>query len=272
MNGQDLPVLKTVQAGDRVIAYRESGAGPVVLALHGIGSGSASWAAQLGGLASRFRVIAWDAPGYGGSNQLPDRTPPASAYGDAVASMLNALEIEKVHLVGHSLGALIGAAFCSGHPERLLSVVLANAAAGYANAGDVLRVRRLQDRLEAMAELGPAKLAEQRARVLLSPLASDEVYEKVRAVQASLRPDGYAQAARMLHSSDIHEDAASISVPALVMCGSEDAVTPEDTNRRLAESIPGAAYQSLEGLGHASYVEGPEIFNAALTEFIDRVS
>ena len=272
MADQDLPALRTVQAGGRTIAYREAGSGPAVLALHGIGAGSASWAAQFAALSSRFRVVAWDAPGYGGSDPLPGETPSAACYGDTAAALLDALDIGKVHLLGHSMGALIGAAFCRRHPGRLLSVVLADAAAGYAKAPDELRVGRLEARLAAMAELGPVGLAARRARELLSPGATDETYEIVRAVQSRLRPDGYAQAARMLHGSDIHDDAATIAVPALVMCGSEDAVTPEDISRRIARTIPGARYRTLEGLGHASYVEGPAVFNQALTEFIDSVS
>lgn len=272
MTGQDLPALRTARAGGRTLAYREAGAGPVILALHGIGSGSASWAAQLATLASRFRFIAWDAPGYGGSDPLPGETPAAADYGDAAAALLDALAIDKVHLLGHSLGALIAAAFCHGHPGRLLSVVLADAASGYAKATDEIRVRRLEARIAAMATDGPEAVATRRARDVLSPGASDALYEKVRAVQSKVRPDGYAQAARMLHGSDIHADAATIAVPALVMCGSADSVTPEDGCRGIARTIPGADYRSLEGLGHASYVEGPEIFNAALTAFIDGVS
>ena len=272
MTGQRLPAPRTVAAGGRTIAYREAGAGPVVLALHGIGSSSASWAAQLAAPPPGFRIVAWDAPGYGGSDPLPDETPGAAAYGDAAAALLDALGIGKVHLLGHSMGALIAAAFCRRHPGRLLSVVLADAAAGYGKAPDDLRVGRLEARLAAMAELGPAGFAESRAREVLSPAAPDEVLAKIRAVQSRLRPDGYAQAARMLHGSDIHDDAAAIAVPALVMCGSADSVTPEAVSRRIARTIPGARYRTLEGLGHASYVEGPEVFNRALTEFIDGVS
>jgi len=266
------PDLHTADADGRRIAYRAAGVGPAVLLLHGIGSGSASWAAQLDALSARFRVIAWDAPGYGGSDALPGEVPSAADYGNAAAALLDALGIDKIHLVGHSLGALVAAAFCSAHPDRLLSVVLADAASGYANAPDEIRVGRLEARLTAMAEHGPAGHAERRARVLLSPNAPQAAIEKIRAVQSKLRPDGYAQAAKMLHSSDIQAAAATISVPTLVMCGSADTVTPEAGSRRIAETIRGARYRTLEGLGHASYVEGPRLFNDVFTEFIDQMS
>lgn len=264
-----LPPLETVERHGRRIAFRAAGAGPPVLLLHGIGSGSASWAAQLDALAGQYRAIAWDAPGYGGSDPLPGAAPPSGAYGDAVGDLLDGLGLERVHLVGHSLGGLIAAAFCARHPARISSVTLSDAAAGYLESPDEIRVGRLEARIRAMAELGPAEVAKRRAREVLSPGAPDEVYEKVRAVQSRLRPEGYAQAARMLHGSDIFADAAAIRAPALVMYGSEDKVTPESLGREIAAAIAGARYVTLPGLGHASYVEGPEAFNAALTGFLD---
>ncbi len=263
-----LPRLRSVDAGGRRIAWRAAGGGETLLALHGIGSGSASWAAQLSGLADRFRVVAWDMPGYGGSEPLPDVAPTAAAYGAAASALLDALGIGRVHVLGHSLGALIAASLCRAAPDRPLSVILANPAAGYARAPDEIRVGRLRARLAAMATQGPAEVARLRARELLSASAPDEVYERVRAVQSKVRPEGYAQAARMLHGADIHDDAALIAVPALVMCGSADRVTPEESCRRIAAAIPGAAYRPLEGAGHASYVERPTQFNSAVAGFI----
>ena len=264
-----LPPLETVRRNGRAIAYRAAGQGPPLLLLHGIGSGSASWEAQFDGLSGRFRVIACDTPGYGGSDPLPGERPESRAYGDAVADLLDGLELEKVHVLGHSLGGLIAAAFAARYPRRLLSVTLSDAAAGYLNSPKELRVDRLNARIDTMTALGPAEVARRRAREVLSPSASEETYEKVFRVQSRLRPDGYVQAARMLHNSDIFADAAMIAVPVLVMYGSEDTVTPEAIGRDIAAAIGGARYVTLQGLGHASYVEGPEAFNAAFTGFLD---
>ena len=264
-----LPPLETVRRNGRAIAYRAAGDGPPLVLLHGIGSGSASWEAQFDGLSPRYRVIAWDTPGYGGSDPLPGERPSSAAYGDAVAGLLDGLGLERVHLLGHSLGGLIAAAFSARHPERLSSVTLSDAAGGYLNSPEEIRVGRLNARIEAMTALGPAEVAKRRAREVLSPAASEETYGKVVRVQSRVRPDGYVQAARMLHNSDILADAAKIRAPALVMYGSEDTVTPEAIGRDIAAAIGGARYVSLEGLGHASYVEGPEAFNAALAGFLD---
>lgn len=262
--------LNRIEAGGRRIAYREAGSGPVVLFLHGIGSGSATYDWQLEGLSAGWRVIAWDAPGYGGSDPLPDATPDVADYAASVAALLDALDIDRAHVIGHSMGALIAAAFSARHADRVGSLVLTDPTAGYANAPDEIRVGRLAARIDAIERLGPAGMAESRAGEVLSPDASPEALARVRAVMSGLHPAGYAQAARMLHGSDIFADTSAIAAPTLVMCGSEDKVTPEELCRRIAAAIDAAAYRTLPGVGHASNVENPAQFNAFVSEFLER--
>lgn len=268
----EAPILRRVRAGGRMIAYREAGdaAAPALLLLHGIGSGSLSWAAQLESLpAQGFRVVAWDAPGYAESEALVAAAPAAADYAEALAAFVVALGLERFSLIGHSLGALMAAAFfrlpCAGRVARL---VLASPAAGYGAAPEEMRRRKTEERLAAMARLGPSGLAQERAAILLSPAASAEKIEKIRAVMRGLRPEGYTQAVRMLGQADIVADASCIAVPTLVLCGDADVVTPEAGCRRVATAIAGARYESLPGLGHASYVEDPALFNAALLRFV----
>jgi pimeloyl-ACP methyl ester carboxylesterase len=267
-----LPELRSIRAGGRTLAYREAGEGVPVVLLHGIGSGSASWEGQLAGLGVGYRVIAWDGPGYGGSDALAGETPVVADYAQAAVDLLDALGLVRVHLVGHSLGALIAAAFAARRADRLLSLTLANPTRGYAHADDKVRIDGLAARIGAIDDLGPAGMAEARAQNLLSPDAPPAALEKVRGVMSGLRPDGFKQAARMMYSTDILADARAVSVPAMVMCGSADSVTPENIARSIASVIPGARYHTLDGLGHASYVESPETFNAPLRAFFDSVA
>ncbi len=264
-----LPELRNTHGNGRTISYREAGQGPVALFLHGIGSGSASFEGQLNGLSGQLRVIAWDAPGYGGSDPLPNQTPKSSDYADAAAGFLDALNVEKIHLVGHSLGTVIASSFAARYPERLLTVTLASATAGYAKAGHAARVDRLNSRIAAIRDLGPAGMAEARGREVLSLGASDAALAKVKAVMSGLNVDGYCQAARMLHASDIFDHIATIAAPTLVMCGSADKITPEELNKNIAAAIPGSIYRSLTGLGHACYVENSALFNQVLCDFLE---
>lgn len=268
----DAPPLRRIEAGARAFSFREAGdkGAPTLVLLHGIGSGSASWAAQIAGLPARgLRVVAWDAPGYGGSEALAGAAPSAADYAAALADFADALGLDRFSLVGHSLGALMAAAFCRGAGgARVDRLILAAPAAGYGKADAETRRTKIDGRLAAMAQLGPAGLAESRAAALLSPQAPPEAVERVRAVMRQLRPDGYAQAVRMLEQADIFADAGSLAVPTLVLCGSADQVTPEAGCRRVAAAIPGARFEALPGLGHAAYVEDPARFDAAVLRFL----
>lgn len=273
-DGEALPAgeiadLRQVEAGGRSLAWREAGEGPALVLLHGIGSGSASWRGQFAALSATYRVIAWDAPGYGGSDPIPKDSPAAWDYAGALSALLAALETDRVHLVGHSLGAIMAASFCRAFPGAVRTLTLADPAAGYGNSDEAVRNERLAARLHLIDGLGPEGMARERAGVLLSPDPPAGALEAVQAVMRELRPDGYRQAIQLLCFSDIFDDLPRISAPTLVLCGSADTVTPEEGCRKIAEAVPGAAYRSLPGLGHASYVEGPEAFNAALAEHME---
>ena len=209
--------LNRIKVKSRTFSYRTSGIaeGPVIVLLHGIGSASGSWAYQLENFSNHYLVIAWDAPGYGGSSILAD---PANGYGAADQSVRN----EK------------------------LAVRLAN-----------------------MEKLGPGGLAVSRASALLSSTASDEALAMVRWNMSKLRVDGHAQAAHMLNGANLISDANKYDGPTLVMCGSEDTVTPEEGCRRVAGAFLKAHYQTLQGVGHASYVEDPAQFDQAILSFVE---
>lgn len=266
---EGVPELQTTTVDGRAVAWREAGSGPVVMLLHGIGSGSASWRGQLSALSESYRAIAWDAPGYGGSDPLPGDAPVALDYASALDGLLEALGVERAHVVGHSLGAMMAASFCRHFGNRVVTATLADPAAGYGNADEAIRAERLAGRLHLIDGLGPEGMARERAHVLLSPDPPEEALETVRAIMRGLHPHGYRQATQLLCNGDTLADALHVSAPMLVMCGSADTVTPEEGVRALAAAIPGAIYHSLPGLGHASYVEGPALFNDALFGFLE---
>ncbi|MEJ0067883.1 MAG: alpha/beta fold hydrolase [Pseudomonadota bacterium] len=243
-----------------------------MLLLHGVGSGSGSWLAQLASLADVRRVIAWDAPGYGESDALPDAAPTASDYAAAALGLADALGLDRFVLLGHSLGAIMAASLCRRAPGRVARLILSAPAAGYGTLPAAERAARIAPRLTAMAELGPSGLADTRARGLLAPQASAAAIDHVRAVMRELRPDGYAQACRLLADSDIFGDLPAIRMPTLVMCGDADAVTPEDGCRRVAAAIADARYETLPGVGHASYIENAPQYDAAVLRFLERAS
>jgi pimeloyl-ACP methyl ester carboxylesterase len=256
----------SIDADGRRITYFEAGRGPPLVLLHGIGSSGESFEGQLASLAGRFRVIAWNAPGYGGT--APARSPEAGEYADFARALVDALATGPVNLLGHSLGAIIAARFAVLHPDRVRRLVLANPAGGYGSAPPEVRARRLEERIRGMDELGPAGLAEARSKVLVGPKAGAAVIDRVKAVHRKLDPEGYKQAGRLLASADIFADTGRIAAPTLVMCGDADVVTPEAECRKIAAAIGGARYRSLPGVGHMSYLEDAAMFDGIVTDFL----
>ena len=262
------PARRLLRVGRTRFSYREAGAGPALVLLHGIGSSSDSWRDQLAGLADARRVVAWDAPGYGASTPLVAARPIAADYADRLALLLDALGLERVALAGHSLGALIAGAFAAARPGRVERLILADAALGHGADPAAPLPSPAQSRIDDLEALGPDEFALRRAPRLLSPAASPSQVARVRETMAQIRPEGYRQAVAMLAQGDLLSDATAIAAPTLVLCGSEDTVTPPDTSRALAGAIANARYVELPGAGHASYIEQPAAFNAEVRKFL----
>lgn len=261
-----------VRVDARVQFRRARGAGaPTAVThvlLHGIGSASGSWLAQLQQAAACARpashVLAWDAPGYGASTALPMDAPRATDYAARMWDWLDALEVsEPFTLVGHSLGALMAAAAARQQPQRVARLVLLAPAAGYARASAAVRDKKLADRLANLASLGPAGMAQARACAMLAGSPTPQQLIFVQHVMAQIDPAGYTQAAHMLSSGDLLPDLRAVSRPRLVASGDGDTITPPQGCRALADAA-GVPYHSLGPVGHSCPLQAAEAVNRLL--------
>ena len=105
-------------------AWRECGDGSIVALFHGLGGSRISWEPQLHGLSDRWRVAAWDLPGYGNSAPLPDEPYTFHALASAAAGWITELGAQKVHVVGISMGGMIAQYLAAWHPDRVRSLTL----------------------------------------------------------------------------------------------------------------------------------------------------
>lgn len=241
--------------------------GSPVLLLHGIGGASASFAAQLPGLARHHRAFAWDAPGYGASAD-PECYPGMSGYADSVVGVLDGLGLDSAHLVGVSWGGVIATRVALLHPDRVRSIVLADSTRGAGASPE--SADRMRARATERARLSATEFARRRGPRLTAPGAAPAVVEQVVSIMSELRLPGYAAAVAAMAETD-HADALQhVSVPALVVVGADDAVTGVDESRALAAGIPGARLRIIPG-GHAANQEHPEAFNDAVRDFLSTV-
>ena len=249
------------------ISYRETGAGQALVLLHGIGSSSAGWLCQLESLKG-YRLVAWDAPGYGQSDFLEDAQPKAADYAAALHGLLDRLLLKDVVLVGNSLGCLFAGTYAAAHPERVRSMILLGPAGGWGGAPPAEKEERLRLRLQQLEELGPEGLAETRSPTLVaagSPLAALEL---VRWNQRRIRPQGYRQATHCLAHGRLVEEARLFRKPVLVACGTEDTITPEAGCKAIATAYPRGEYRPLPAIGHVPHIEAAERINALISEFV----
>ncbi len=242
---------------------------PVVL-LHGVGSNASSFAPLMEALDPVFDVYAWDAPGYGASQPLAIESPHPSDYADALADMLDALELGRVVLVGHSLGSLFAGSFAAVRPARVAALALLSPALGYRVATGAVLPPNVQSRIDDIEQLGPEAFAARRAaRLVYSPETKPEVLTRVRSAMAALNTTGYAQAVRALGHGDLLADAKRIAAPTCVVIGAEDAVTPPAGARTLHAALTHPReYQEIAATGHALPQEAPIAVARLLEEFV----
>ena len=248
------------------ISYREGGAGPAMCLLHGISSQSGSWVPQFETLAARFHVIAWDAPGYGESDQILADAPATSDYADAFAGLLDGLGIDRTLLVGSSFGALIAGTFAATRPERVVGLVLLSPAGGYGLADPSEREAKLTARLQRLARLGPKGLAADLPVGMLAQSTPTEARALAAWSTARIRPDGYAQAARTLACGRLIEDARKYPGPVLVIAGTEDRITPSAGSEAIARAFQHGTFRLVENAGHLCHLDLPALINSAIAD------
>jgi 3-oxoadipate enol-lactonase len=238
--------------------------------LHGIGGAARAWRGQVGTFGDRYRAIAWDMPGYGGSSQLP--TVSIAALADALDDFLGQLGAAKPVLVGHSIGGMIVQQWLVKHPDTASAVVLAQTSPAFGKAeGDWQKSfidARLGplDRGETMVSLAPALVRE-----LVGDDPDSGGLELARDCMAKVAEASYRASMLALLGFDQRQALKDIRVPTLVLSGSKDKNAPAPMMAKMAGFIPLASYVEMEGVGHLANLERPAAFNAALDQFLRTV-
>lgn len=232
---------------------------PAVVLLHGIGANSLHWRYQLAALSARFRVIAWNAPGYLLGDALRAETPSGRDYADALADFLSALEIDRCDVVANSFGTCVVQCFVDHHPGRVGRAVFTGTSTAQI-LSPAQQAASIAAREQMIASGGFA--FGERVRALLGPAASEETVALVQQTLRATNRRGFMQAARFIAEAEMPPLGSGLSMPLLLIQGEEDRVTPAAANAALlAKSVPQARLVTLAGCGHLPEVEAPAEVN-----------
>lgn len=263
-----VPELKTVDLGTGGISYREKGSGTPLVFVHGLGGRSEAWETQYETFSDRYRVIGWDMPGYGASTKFDADSPAIADYADALVRFADALEIERMHLVGHSIGTMIVTAFHKNHPDRLLSLTLAEAVTGSGMLDEAARAEIVRERENEIDSQSLEEWARNRAPRSVSPTAKPEIVARSLEYSLKVQLDGYKPAFRAMVAGNIFDDIAPLAVPGLIVAGADDRTATEQVVKSIADAMPGIRHEVIPDIGHLIFLEHPERFNAILEDFL----
>ena len=251
------------------ITYRRAGHGPPLVLLHGAFSDSRAWRPQLEGLSDEFTVIAWDAPGCGGSSDPPD-TFGRNEYGDCLAAFLREIGVRRPHVLGLSFGSVLALELYRRRPDIPASLVLASAYAGWAGSLPPEEVRQRIERVQRDLERPPAEWAVDYLPSFFTQSVPQAVVDETMAMMLATRPAGMRAALRAFAEADLREVLSTISVSTLLLYGEADQRSPQHVANDLHAHIPHSQLVVLPGAGHDSNLEAPTQFNTAVRRFLRR--
>lgn len=243
--------------------------GPPLVLLHGIGGTAASFRPLMEELAERWFCLAWNMPGYGGSEPLAPLTFPALA--EALLALLADRGLEQVHLLGHSIGGMVALEFALRFPQRVHSLALLATTAAFGSRDGDFQKRFMAERTAPLdAGLTMAELARALVPTLLGEDVEPQAARLAESCMASIPPSAYRAALACLVGFDRRAALPSLAMPALLIAGERDRLAPATTMRRMAERMPRAEFALMPGAGHLLPLERPRQCAALLSAFLAR--
>lgn len=235
-----------------------------LICIHGSGGNHSIWSHQYGRLHTKYNIIAVNLPGHGQSGGNGENN--IKSYCEWLNKLLTVLELRKVTLVGHSLGSAIALQFAIHYAEHLSGIVCIG-------GGMKMPVNSMfLDFLQTNPPQLPAEITEMICKFSLAKENRSKFSAPLQKSIALSRVDVLYGDLKACNELDLSRDAHKIKVPALIICGSEDKMTPPDLSRALASTINQSTLEIIEGAGHMVMIEKPAAFNNSLERFTVSIS
>jgi pimeloyl-ACP methyl ester carboxylesterase len=251
--------------------YESTGEGVPLVFAHGGGGNLLQWTYQVPHFSERYRVVTFDNRGHGRS-ESPAAGYSIEIFSEDILGLLDSLSLERVVLIGLTMGAMTALRFALDHPDRLSGMVLVGVSEG---GREVMR-----ERFEMSAQIaeshGMEMLAEGFCSVVFSPWFREERSDFVADCKKSMQaasPRGYAESIRALANRPRLTDRLSeIRAKTLVVVGEDDVTEfPLEDADLYAQGIRDARLVRIEKAGHLACIEQPDVFNALLDGFLEEI-
>jgi 3-oxoadipate enol-lactonase len=241
--------------------------GPSVILSCSLGTDRSMFDPQIPALSRGNRVVRYDLRGHG-SSPAPAGPYAISDLGEDLLALMDRLGIERASLCGVSIGAMTSIWVAAHAPERVDRLVLCCTSARFGpEAAEVYRARAVTVRRHTVDAVADGAL--ERWFTPAFRAAQPELMAQIRRGLTETSPEGYASCCEALAALDLLPVLGSIAAPTLVIAGAEDPATPPDHGRAIADGIPGARFELIEGAAHLANIEKAEVVTPLIAGFID---
>lgn len=249
-------------------AYTVEGTGPAIFMVHGIGARRSGWNDLIKHLKHDFQCISYDLRGHGES-PVPTHPFDLDELVDDLEALRKKLGLEKAHIIGHSLGGMIGPAYARRYPEHVLSIGLLSTAA-FRTADDRAKVAAV---VKAMEDQGIGPVLDTLTDRWFTTRFIErhpEVIERRKQQVIATPADIFLNVFNIYANTEMSPWLHEIRAPALVLTGELDGGCSPRLNQQIAGALPNAELVILDGLKHSILIEAPEKVLAPVKEFLSR--
>jgi len=253
------------------IAIDHAGKGDLLVLLHGIGGNRTNWTRQVEVFSEEFHTVAWDARGYGNSDDY-DGPLDFEDFSHDLLELIDYFGADTAHVCGLSMGGRIAQDFYRLYPNRVATLVLIATYTSWSEGMSEAELKKFTDlRLKPLKEDGeePKDIAPRVAKTLLGPDASDVHYRQLVQSMENLHKDSYI---KTIESSITHDnkrwDLQAFNIPSLLVYGERDQLCPPAMGRAMADRIPGSIFVEIPRAGHLINIEQAEHFEKVVLEFL----
>lgn len=251
--------MPTFKIGESTLYYELHGEGEPLLLAHGVGGNHAIWYQQTAVLSKSYQVILLDQRGFGRSSDVEGLG--RAAFADDLERLLDHLEIQRVALVGQSMGGGTCVGFAARHPARVAAVVLASTLHGLSEPPEV--AGPMDAARAATADLSQLERVLSSAYRDANP-AGAVLYAAISSFNAANRRNLAGAWPELLAP----EALGNLGAPVMFIAGTEDVLFPIGAVRAMQAHVPGSYLVEIVGAGHSAFFEQPQEFNDSVLSFL----